>query len=150
MKINTTRFGEINIDENKIIRFPNGILGFSEVKNYIMLDHMNKPDIPFKWLQAIDRSDLAFVITDPLLFNPDYNPNIGEQDLKEVDLTTAEDKGMIVIVTIPGDDPQKMTANLRGPILVNLRMKVAKQIVLPDDNYQVRFPLLESLPALKS
>lgn len=147
VKLNTSRFGEIDIEEDKIINFPHGILGFPEIKRYIVLDHMDKPDIPFKWLQALDEPDLAFVITDPLLFYPNYSPEIDEQELQELHITGLEERGIIVIVTIPHGEPEKMTANLQGPIVVNLRSREAKQIILLNEEYPVRYPLLSNIHA---
>ena len=143
-KIYTKRFGEIEIEEEKIIHFPHGILGFPDTKKYIVLNHLNKPDIPFKWLQAVDNPDLAFVITDPMLFYPDYAPVINQQDLKELGIINLPDRGIIAIVTIPQGDPEKMTANLQGPIVVNLMTREAKQVVLTGEEYQVRSPLLSN------
>src|SRR3989304_2604800 len=88
MILNTSGFGEVEIDEDKIIRFPQGIPGFADSKRYIILDHPNGPDVPFKCLHSVDDADLAFVITDPLLFNCDYNPDLDEDDLKELDITS--------------------------------------------------------------
>ena len=154
-KVYTKRFGEIEIEEEKIIRFPHGILGFPGIKRYIVLNHLNKPDIPFKWLQAVDNPDLAFVITDPVVFRPDYTPVINQQDLKELGIINLSDRGIIAIVTIPQGNPENMTANLQGPIVVNLRTREAKQIVLTGEEYQVRSPLLNNtsnavLPRLNS
>lgn len=142
LKIYTNRFGEIEIEESKIIHFPYGILGFADIKRYIVLNHLNKPDIPFKWLQAIDNPDLAFVITDPVLFYPEYAPVINQQDLKELGINNLSERGIIAIVTIPQGDPEKMTANLQGPVVVNLTTREAKQVVLTGEEYQVRSPLL--------
>jgi len=150
VKIYTSRFGEIDVDKNKVINFARGILGFPEAKRYVVLDHMNNPEIPFKWLQAIDKSDLAFVITDPLLFYPDYNPGIEEKDLKELKISDSSDYGTIVLVTIPHGEPEKMTANLQGPIVLNLKTRDARQIVLLDDEYSTRYPLLTSHIQLQS
>lgn len=144
MKLNTGRFGEIDIEEEKIINFTQGLLGFPNVTKYITLDHVNKPEIPFKWLQAIDEPDLAFVITDPILFYPGYSPKIDEQDLRELHITEFPDCGIIVILTIPHDEPEKMTANLQGPIVVNLKTREAKQIVLVGEEYPIHHPLLKS------
>ncbi|MDD5434011.1 MAG: flagellar assembly protein FliW [Nitrospira sp.] len=142
MKLYTKRFGEIEIEEAKIIHFPHGILGFPDVKRYIVLNHLNKPDIPFKWLQAIDNPDLAFVITDPVLFYPEYAPVINQQDLRELGISNLSERGIIAIVTIPQGAPEKMTANLQGPVVVNLTTREAKQVVLTGEEYQVRSPLL--------
>ncbi|HZX48152.1 MAG: hypothetical protein A2Z47_04420 [Thermodesulfovibrio sp. RBG_19FT_COMBO_42_12] len=149
MILNTSRFGDVEIEEDKIVSFPEGIPGFSDVKRYIILDHPNGPDVPFKCLHAVDDADLAFVITDPLLFNCDYNPDIDEQDLKELQITSPEDFGMIVIVTIPHDEPEKMTANLQGPILINLGTREAKQVFLVSDDCQIRYPLLQKEAVLR-
>ena len=149
MILNTSGFGEIEIDEEKIIRFVHGIPGFPDAKRYIILDHPNGPDVPFKCLHAVDDTDLAFVITDPVLFNGDYNPDIDEQDLKELDVTSPDDRGLIVIVTIPHDEPEKMTANLQWPILINLGTREAKQILLVNDDYPIRYPLFQNVAALR-
>ena len=113
------------------------------MKRYIVLDHLNNPDIPFKWLQAIDMPELAFVVTDPILFSPDYNPGIEEQDLRELNITNPLDLGIIVIVTIPHGEPEKMTANLQGPVLVNIKRRDAKQIILLDEKYPFHYPLFD-------
>lgn len=115
-------------------------MGFPDIKRYIMLDHLTGPDVPFRWLQAVDCPDLAFVITDPLLFYTSYSPRIDDQDLKELNITSQEDRGIVVIVTIPDGAPENMTVNLQGPIVVNLKTKEAKQVVLSDDGYPVRYP----------
>lgn len=148
MKIYTSRFGEIDIEEEKIIKFTQGLLGFFDIKRYIILDHPNRADVPFKWLQAIDEPDLAFVITDPLLFCPDYNPEIDEQDLRDLHIADVSECGIIVIVTIPYEAPDKMTSNLMGPVIVNLRTREAKQIVLRGEEYPLHYPLFQSKPAL--
>ena len=146
MKIHTGRFGDIEIEEKKIIHFPHGILGFPEIKRYIVLDHPGKPDIPFKWLQAVDSPDIAFLITDPRLFCPEYNPLIDESDMRELDITKPEDLAIIVIVTVPHEDPEKITANFMGPILINLKGRKAKQLVLTGKEYPVQYPLYKNIP----
>lgn len=146
MKLYTTRFGDIEIDENKVIKFPSGLLGFPDVKSYIVLDHMNNPDIPFKWLQAVDDPDLAFVVTDPLLFCSDYNRDIDEHDLRELNIAGLDDRCIVVIVTIPHEKPEMMTANLQGPLIVNLKTREAKQVVLLGERYPLRYPVLQDIP----
>jgi len=83
LHIETTRFGSMQIDEWMIIHFPNGLLGFPDIKNYVIFDH--DQDVPFKWLQATDEPELAFVIMEPFLFQPDYQAEIQEQDLQELE-----------------------------------------------------------------
>lgn len=150
MKLNTSRFGEIDVEEDRIINFAYGLLGFPDVKRYIVLDHPHNPDIPLKWLQAIDDPDLAFVITDPLIFCPDYKPEINKQELMGLNITDAEDCGIISIVTIPHGEPEKMTANLQGPVLINLKTREGKQIVLESDKYPLHYSLIKDIPVTKS
>lgn len=149
MKVNTTRFGEIEIEEEKIINFAQGLLGFPDVKRYIIIDHPNQPDIPLKWLQAIDDPDLAFVITDPLIFCRDYNPEISEQELKKLDITDVKNCGIVSIVTIPHGEPETMTVNLQGPVLVNLTTREARQTVLESDKYPLRYSVIKDIPVAK-
>ncbi len=146
MKLCTTRFGEIDIEENKIIIFNSGLLGFPDVKRFVLLNHMNNPDIPFKWLQAVDDPDLLFVVIDPVLFSPDYVRDIEEHDLKELSIAGAADLCIVVIVTIPHDMPELMTANLQGPLIVNTRTMEAKQAVLLDERYPLRYPVFQDSP----
>lgn len=146
MKLYTTRFGEIEIDENKVIKFHSGLLGFPDVKRYVVLDHMNDPDIPFKWLQAVDDPDLVFVVIDPLLFCSDYNRDIDENELRELNIASLDDRCIVVIVTIPHEMPEMMTANLQGPLIVNLKTREAKQVALLGERYPLRYPVLQDIP----
>jgi flagellar assembly factor FliW len=139
MKIQTRRFGEIEIDTETIISFPNGILGFPTERRYVLLDP--KRDSALKWMQSVDNPELAFVVTDPLLFKPDYEVNVFQADLEDIEVEDATDVAQLVIVTVPRD-PGKMTANMKGPLLVNLKNRKAKQIVLDDPNYDLKFRLL--------
>ncbi len=148
MKLCTTRFGEIDIDENKIMIFQSGLLGFPDVKRYVLLNHMNNPDVPFKWLQAVDDPDLVFVVIDPLLFSSDYVRDIEEHNVRELNIAGTDDLCIIVIVTIPNELPELMTANLQGPLIVNLRTREAKQVVLLDERYPLRYPVFQDSPVL--
>jgi flagellar assembly factor FliW len=128
------------IDERKIIHFPLGLLGFPETKDYIIFDHDR--DVPFKWLQAIDEPALAFVIMDPFLLQPDYQAEIQDSDLQELQVNDLADIVLFVILTIPQGDPSRMTANLRGPVMVNEKNGWAKQLVLTNSAYHTRHALL--------
>ena len=140
MHIETTRFGSMQIDEWMIIHFPNGLLGFPDIKNYVIFDH--DQDVPFKWLQATDEPALAFVIMEPFLFQPDYQVEMQEQDLQELRVSDTSHISIFVILTIPAGQPACMTANLKGPVLVNGENRWAKQLVLTNSQYHTRHPLL--------
>jgi flagellar assembly factor FliW len=141
LKIETTRFGSIKIEEDKIIAMPFGMLGFQEDMRFVILQH--KEDSPFFWYQSIDDPTLAFVITSPLLFKPDYEIDISHM-IKEMSWDREEEDSyeLYVVVNIPKGSPEKMTANLIGPILINTKTRQAVQMVIADSIYSHRFPII--------
>ncbi|MBI5184064.1 MAG: flagellar assembly protein FliW [Nitrospinae bacterium] len=142
MKINTTRFGEIDVKDEKIIFMPVGLLGFEHIKRYILLNHSKEG--PFMWFQAIDDPSLAFILIDPLFFRPDYKIDISKEDIVEIGITDEKDVVILAIVTLR-DDPQKMTANLQGPIIINAKTRLAMQIVLAEGQYTTRHDIIEEM-----
>lgn len=143
LKIITTRFGKIDIEEEKIIKMPFGMLGFSDKKKFIILQHQENS--PFFWYQSTDDPGLAFVITDPFLFIPDYKIDL-EATLKEMSWNGDENEScldLFIVVNIPKGMPQKMTGNFIGPVLVNSKVHEAVQIVLSNSSYTHRFPLFK-------
>lgn len=142
MKIDTTRFGPITIGEEKIITMPFGMLGFPEEKRYVIFRH--REDSPFFWYQSVDDPALAFVIASPFLFKPDYSVPL-EDTVEQMSWIEDRDEGMLevyVVVNIPKGSPDKMTANLIGPILINNRTHQAVQMVIMDRPYSHKFSLV--------
>ncbi|PID28167.1 MAG: flagellar assembly protein FliW [Candidatus Cloacimonadota bacterium] len=139
MIVKTKRFGDVEYDPKTAIVFPKGILGFPKEKRFVLLDPNKKS--PLKWLQSLDRPDLAFVITDPLIFKPEYEIKAFKSDLEELEAEDFTHITQFVIVTVP-HDPSKMTANLKGPLLVNLENNLAKQLVLDDNSLSLKFRLI--------
>ncbi|MBA7515171.1 Flagellar assembly factor FliW [subsurface metagenome] len=142
MKIDTTRFGPITIGKEKIIAMPFGMLGFPEEKRYVILQH--REDSPFFWYQSVDDPALAFVITSPFLFKPDYSVPL-EDTVEQMSWIEDKDKGTLelyVVVNIPKSSPDDMTANLIGPILINNRTRQAVQMVITDSPYSHKFSLV--------
>lgn len=143
MKVKTTRFGTINIQEEKIIKMPLGMLGFPDKKKFIILQHQENS--PFFWYQSIDDPGLAFVITDPFLFIQDYKVDL-EAALREMSWNGDWDNNyleLFIVVNIPRGMPHKMTGNFIGPVLVNSKVYEAVQIVLSNSPYSHRFPLFK-------
>ena len=141
MEIKTTRFGTITLGEEKIFDMPFGMLGFPDKQRFVILQH--KENSPFFWYQSVDDPSLAFVITSPFLFMPDY-----EVDIKDVLMEmswngNSENNALelYVVVNIPQGSPEKMTANLIGPILVNNKTHQAVQMVISNSPYTHKFPL---------
>ena len=143
MKVNTTRFGTLTLEEEKIIDMPAGMLGFPEKRRFVILKH--RDDSPFFWYQSVDDPDLAFVITNPFLFHPEYDVDLTEA-LKGMSWELAN-KDMIllyVVVNIPKGCPDRMTANLIGPIIVNPEKCQAVQTVIANSPYTHKHPLMSA------
>ena len=142
INVKTTRFGEIEIDDSDVIELPSGLIGFPELKKYVLLDH--DKDSPFKWLQSLDDGAIAFVLINPLLFKPDYTVEVTEAEVSDLDLTAEEDAVISVIITMPSN-PQNMTANLKAPLVFNLKNRQGKQIILSNQDYTTRHNIMEEV-----
>ena len=142
MKIKTTRFGTISIEKEKTIDMPFGMLGFPDEKKFVILQH--RENSPFFWYQSVDDPALAFVITSPLLFKPDYQIDL--EDALKVMSWNGDGKTngveIYIVVNIPKGLPQKMTGNFIGPILINNKVRQAVQIVISNSPYIHNCPLV--------
>jgi len=140
VKILTTRFGTISVNKNKIIHMPSGMLGFSEKKRFVLFRH--KENSPFFWYQSVDDPSLAFVVTNPFLFVPDYDVE-ADDAAKAMSWNDAVDSDLelYVVANIPKGEPDKMTANLIGPILINMKKRQAVQMVISNSPYSHKFPI---------
>lgn len=140
IKIDTARFGEVSVDDDRIIQFTEPVLGFANSLRYVILDHAENS--PFKWLQSADEPELAFVVTNPKFFGMEYEFLLPDETAKQLELSNAEDALVLTIVNIPQGDPGKMTANLLGPIVINQSRKKAMQVVLSDSQYSTKTRLI--------
>lgn len=140
-KIKTTRFGELDISADDIITMPEGIIGFNNINQYVMLDFYTGIDTALKWFQAIGYPDLAFTIIDPYTFRPDYKVNISDEEIIFLKASSPDNIRVMTIVSIP-QDPHKITANLLGPILINPESNLAMQVVLDDREYTTEHYIL--------
>lgn len=147
MTIETKLFGEIEVDESKLINFPQGIVGFPELKDF-MLIHDGEGTGSIRWLQSIQEPAFAMPVVDPLAIIPDYNPDIEDELLKPLGNVTQDNMLVLVTITVP-KELEKMTVNLKGPIIINSESLKAAQLIIDDDKYQVKFPIYEILKAAK-
>ena len=139
MNIKTTRFGDVAIDETRTLHFPEGLLGFPEQKDYVLLEH--KSDSPFFWLQSVDRPDLAFILTNPFLLDKDYLKNLSPNEEILFQCREGDSVSVFVLVTIPPGKVEEMTVNLLGPVVVEAEARVGRQVVIPNSGYSHRHPL---------
>ena len=138
MEVQTTRFGTIEITEDRVITFAKGLLGFQDCTRYCLLQPQD--DACFFWLQSMENPDLAFVITDPALFVSDYAVPIRQEQMEDLRLTRNEDAQVFVIVNKVGT---KLTGNLQGPLIVNTVNKHAEQFVLAEKRWTTRHELVD-------
>lgn len=141
MNIKTTKFGEIQIDENLIFEFVEPIIGYDNLKKYVLVEHSENS--AFKWLQSVEEPSLAFPVTSPAFFDIDYQFEIPTEKAEKIDLTSVESLISLNIVTIPAGNPRKATVNLLAPIIINAVNKKGMQIILSNSNYPVKAPLIK-------
>lgn len=139
IKINTTKFGELEISKESIFNFVSPIIGFSDLKQYAIVDY--KPDSPFKWLQSMEDMDLAFPITLCSFFGIDYQFDIPDEEAQKLEITCADDVFVCNIANIPSSNPQGATINMLAPVVVNIVNKKAMQIILKNTEFEVRHKL---------
>ena len=149
MKITTKVFGEVDIEESKILHFPQGIVGFPELTDFALIHDIEKEGVcAIRWLQSMQEPSFAMPVMDPLAVKPDYNPTVEDELLKPLGKLDPEEILVLVTLTVPSD-LTKMTINLQAPIVVNAAEKRACQIIVDSELYPVRFPIYDILQEMK-
>lgn len=149
MRINTRVFGEIDIEDEKIIHFPGGIVGFPELTDFALIhDSEKESTCAIRWLQSMQEPAFAMPVMDPLAVKPDYNPEVEDELLKPLGKIDPEEILVLVTLTVPSD-LTKMSVNLQAPIVVNAAEKKACQVIVDTELYPVRFPIYEILQQMK-
>lgn len=136
MKINTEKFGEIEVNENLIFDFVEPIIGYENLTKYVLVEHSENS--AFKWLQSIEDETLAFPVSTPAYFDIDYQFEIPTEVAEKIDLKSVESLISLNIVTIPQGQPKNATINLLAPIIINATNKQGMQLILSNSNYPVR------------
>ena len=149
MKITTRVFGEIEIDDSKIIHFPAGIIGFPEMTDFALVyDEEKGKESPIRWLQSLQETNFALPVMDPLLVAQDYNPEVEDDYLTPLGKMAVEDTLVLVTVTVP-KDLTKMSINLQAPIIINAETKKAIQIIVNTEKYPVKYYIYDILQGMK-
>lgn len=149
MKITTRVFGEMEIDDSKIIHFPAGIIGFPEMTDFaLVFDEEKGKTSPIRWLQSLQETNFALPVMDPLLVVQDYNPEVEDDYLIPLGEMTAEDTLVLVTVTVP-KELVKMSINLQAPIIINAETKKATQIIVNTEKYPVKYYIYDLLQEMK-
>ena len=134
VNLSTNRFGNLIIEKENIITFEQGLLGFEELTQFAII--AVEECLPFEWLISLEDPVVAFPILDPTLLFSDYKPSLTKEDIVLLDIKNEMDVEMFCIVTL-GETPKNVTLNLKGPILINMKNKMGKQVVLAEDYYSL-------------
>lgn len=148
MNIMTKAFGEVSIDDNKIINFPNGIIGFPDYKRFTLIHDEEKGIHTIQWMQSVDEPAFALPVMDPLIVCPDYNPEIETALLDPIGGIVEGELLVLVTVTVPRD-LTKISVNLQGPIVINALERKACQVIV-EDGYPVKYPIYDILQKNKA
>ena len=142
MVINTTRFGTVELKSDEVLTFNEGLLGFQDLREFVLLDDPN--DDIFAWLQSCELPSIAFPVLEPELFGHKYNLILNRTDFESLKMQQGQSPAFLSIITIP-DDPTQMTANIKAPIVINLEQKIARQCVLQDNQLAIKEPIFKKL-----
>ncbi|PHR94794.1 MAG: hypothetical protein COA78_31575 [Blastopirellula sp.] len=128
MDISTSRFGNVEIDAQDIIQFPEGLIGFENAQNWVVLSDESNDAIG--WLQSIDEPDLAMAVVSPRRFSTEYRVRTGKSEIEALELSDSDDTFVLAIVS---KHEEQLTINLRAPLIINLSKQVGKQVVTTDE-----------------
>ncbi len=131
MKITTDYIGEIEYLEEEIIKFPDGIFGFEDQKNFVVVGEILK-EFPFVWLQSVDDPNVVFVLTEPFLFVENYDFSLSDEAVSKLEASKAEDLQIYTICVVP-DNANDTTINLKSPIAINVEKRIGVQVILDED-----------------
>lgn len=142
MTFETGRFGQVNVGSDEIIQIPQGIMGFPDCTSFCLVDPGDETLI--LWLQSLESPDIAFPVLEPKIFKHDYAARLSAAELRELKLENINQSAVFAILTIP-ENVTEMTANLKAPLVINLKQQIAKQVVLQENEYSIRHEMFKEL-----
>jgi flagellar assembly factor FliW len=146
VEIRTKAFGTITIPPEEVIRFPEGLYGFTGFTDFVILKE--NEDSSFQWLQSTTEPDLAFIVIESeIILKDSYIPQISQTDKDALGIKETNEARILLIVTIPEHHPERMTANLQGPLIIKTSERTGRQIISMNDTHTVRYPILDSAGA---
>lgn len=149
MIVNTKIFGEVTIDEDKIIHFTNGIIGFPELKDFTLIHNEEEGEqAGIRWMQSIQEPAFAMPVIDPLSIIQEYDPEVNDELLTPLGEIKPDEMLVLVTITVPSDI-KEISVNLKAPIIINYVNKKACQIIAEGDKYAVKYPIYEILQQAK-
>lgn len=149
MLAKTKFFGEVELDDDKVLEFPNGIIGFENFTKFaIMYDEDDTSETRISWLQSLEEPVLALPVVDPLAIADEYAPMIEDELLAPLGNTADEDLLFLLAMSVPSD-MTKVTANMKAPFIINAVTKKGVQLIVENEDYPVKFNVYESVQKMK-
>lgn len=149
MKAMTKYFGEVDIEEEKVLEFPNGIIGFENLHKFAIIYDLDRgKDVNVSYLQSLEEPLLVLPVLNPLVVLDSYNPMIEDELLEPLDMPKEDEIMVLLSMTVPAD-LTKMTVNMKAPFVINTRTKKGGQIIVENTDYQIRYPIYDILQANK-
>ena len=151
MLVKTRFFGEVDIEDEKILTFDNGIMGFEDMKRWTLIYDIEKgSEGPISWFQSLDMAELALPVINPYTVTAVYEPVVEDELLKPLGEFKDEELVTFLTITIPSQDPSKTTANFRAPILINPVNRKGIQVIVNNEDYPIKFSIYESVQKMKA
>jgi flagellar assembly factor fliW len=151
MLVKTRFFGEVDIEDEKILTFDNGIMGFEDMKRWTLIYDIEKgSEGPISWFQSLDMAELALPVINPYTVTAVYEPVVEDELLKPLGEFKDEELVTFLTITIPSEDPSKTTANFRAPILINPVNRKGIQVIVNNEDYPIKFSIYESVQKMKA
>lgn len=144
-KVNTVRFGEIEVDESKILHFEHGIPAFDNEHEFVVIPF--EENSPYMFLQSLQTPELSFLMTIPFVFFPDYEFKLDDAITEQLSVESPDDLQIYTLITIPAGNVKLMTANLLAPVVVNKNNLKARQVVLDRTSYKTKHRLFPDAEA---
>lgn len=143
MRITTTRFGRIDVDAGDILRFPSGLPGLEDCREWALLADSSNDALG--WLQSTTRGDVALAVVSPRRFVPEYQVRIPRSELTPLSITDMRQAQVVVVV---GQNGRGLTLNLKAPIVINLEARTGRQVVASGE-LPMQYELPCATPGLK-
>ena len=141
MNITTTRFGEIEVQDDRVFEFVMPFIGYDQYKKFVLLEHNQNSN--FRWVQSIEMPELAFAVASAALLNIEYVIDLPDSAVEKLQIESVEDLLVLNVASIPHNNPREATINLLAPIIMNLKQKIAGQVILTGSGYDVSFPMFK-------
>lgn len=150
MLVQTKYFGEIDLTEEKILTFENGIMGFEHLTKYtILFDTEKGEEGDIMWFQSVEEPSIALPVINPLIVKPDYNPQVNEEILQTLGDLNQENLCILLTLTVP-NDLTKLTANLKAPLIINADTRKGCQVVVENTDYPIKYNVYDAIQKMKA